>query len=68
VGELVEILARRVPGFRQQMDAAMLNVAVNDDLVLHGLRDRPLRDGDVVEIVPTISGGTSVNFRTGSRV
>jgi molybdopterin converting factor small subunit len=57
VGELIEILARRVPGFRQQMDAAMLNIAINDDLVVHDLPARPLRDGDVIEIVPTISGG-----------
>lgn len=54
---LVEMLSRRVPGFREQMDAAMLNVAVNDELILHDLRALPLHDGDTVEIVPTISGG-----------
>lgn len=57
LGELVEILACRVPGFREQMEAAMLNIAVNDDLIVHDLPGRALRDGDVIEVVPTISGG-----------
>jgi molybdopterin converting factor small subunit len=54
---LMELLARRVPGFREQMDGALLNVAVNGELILHDLARRPLHDGDSVEIVPTISGG-----------
>ena len=57
VGELVEILDRRVPGFRAQFDDALLNFAVNDELVLHRVQEHPLADGDVVELVPTISGG-----------
>jgi molybdopterin converting factor small subunit len=34
-----------------------MNVAVNDEMLLHGVRERPLADGDVVELIPTISGG-----------
>ncbi len=57
IAELVEVLERRVPGFRSLFDDALLNFAVNDELVLHRVRDRPLADGDVVELIPTISGG-----------
>ena len=35
----------------------MLNFAVNDEIILHRAGERPLADGDVVEIVPAISGG-----------
>ena len=57
IGELVEVLDRRLPGFRGQFDDALLNFAVNDELVLHRVREHTLADGDVVELVPTISGG-----------
>ncbi len=57
VAELIEVLERRIPGFRDQLDDAVFNFAVNDEMVLHHARDRALRPGDVVEIVPTISGG-----------
>jgi molybdopterin converting factor small subunit len=57
VGMLVDVLSRRVPGFSEKFADAILNFAVNDDLVLHDLLQQPLRDGDRVEIVPTISGG-----------
>jgi molybdopterin converting factor small subunit len=57
VAGLIDILSRRVPGFREQLDEAVLNFAVNDELILHDVGSRPLRDGDTVEIVPTISGG-----------
>lgn len=57
VGELMEILAGRLPGFRALFDDALVNVAVNDDMLLHRVRERTLADGDVVELVPTISGG-----------
>jgi molybdopterin converting factor small subunit len=59
VAGLIDVLARRVPGFREQLEDAVLNFAVNDELILHDVRSRPLQDGDTVEIVPTISGGTT---------
>jgi len=58
LGELVEAIERRRPGFRDQMDDAVFNFAVNDEMVLFRARDRELRDGDVVEVVPAISGGS----------
>ena len=57
VGALIEVLDRRIPGFRDQLEDSVFNFAVNDELLLHHARDRALCDGDVVEIVPTISGG-----------
>ena len=57
LAELVEVLDRRIPGFRDQLDDSVFNFAVNDEMLLHHVRERALADGDVVEIVPTISGG-----------
>jgi molybdopterin converting factor small subunit len=57
IAALIEVLDRRIPGFRDQLDDSVFNFAVNDEMLLHGARERQLRDGDVVEIIPTISGG-----------
>ena len=57
VGELIEALDARIPGFKDQLDDSVFNFAVNDELILHHARTRPLADGDRVEIIPTISGG-----------
>ena len=57
IGELVESIDRRIPGFRDQLDDSVFNFAVNDEMLLHHARERALRDGDVVEVIPTISGG-----------
>jgi molybdopterin converting factor small subunit len=57
VAELIEALDVRIPGFKDQMDDSVFNFAVNDELLLHHARERALADGDVVEIIPTISGG-----------
>lgn len=57
VGDLVEAIDRRVPGFREQLDDSVFNFAVNDEMLLYHARQRALRDGDVVEVIPTISGG-----------
>lgn len=57
IGELIEVLDRRIPGFRGQLDDSVFNFAVNGEMLLHDVRARALRPGDVVEIVPTISGG-----------
>ena len=58
VAGLVEILARRIPGLSDKLDDAVLNFAVNDELILHDVLRTPLKDGDTVELVPTISGGS----------
>jgi molybdopterin converting factor small subunit len=57
LAQLVDVLDRRIPGFREQLDDSVFNFAVNDEMLLHHVRERALADGDTVEIVPTISGG-----------
>jgi len=57
IGALIEVLDRRIPGFRDQLDDSVFNFAVNDEMLLVHARARALRDGDVVEVIPTISGG-----------
>ena len=57
IADLVEALDVRIPGFKDQLDDSVFNFAVNDELLLHRARDRRLADGDIVEIIPTISGG-----------
>ncbi len=59
VAELLDVIDRRIPGLRAQLDDSVFNFAINDELVLHGVRDRRLEDGDTVEIIPTIAGGQS---------
>jgi molybdopterin converting factor small subunit len=57
VADLVDALDVRIPGFKAQLDDSVFNFAVNDELLLHRARERRLADGDIVEIIPTISGG-----------
>jgi molybdopterin converting factor small subunit len=57
IAQLIDALDRRIPGFRDQLDDSVFNFAVNDEMLLYQARDRALQDGDVVEVVPTISGG-----------
>jgi molybdopterin converting factor small subunit len=58
IADLVAALDRRIPGFRDQLDDSVFNFAVNDELLLHNASRRTLADGDRVEIIPTISGGS----------
>ncbi len=57
IADLVEALDVRIPGFKDQLDDSVFNFAVNYELLLHRALERRLSDGDVVEIIPTISGG-----------
>lgn len=57
VGQLVEALDRLVPGLAQELDDPLYNIAVNDELLLHNVDARPVKDGDVIEIVPSMAGG-----------
>jgi molybdopterin converting factor small subunit len=57
IAELVGVIDARIPGFREQLDDSVFNFAVNDEMLLHHARERALRDGDTVEVIPTISGG-----------
>ena len=57
IAELADALDRRIPGFRDQLDEAVFNFAVNDEVLLYRARERVLNPGDVVEVIPAISGG-----------
>ena len=57
VAALLLALDRKIPGISAELADPIFNFAVNDEMLLHGVRKHPLNDGDVVEIVPTISGG-----------
>lgn len=57
VAALIDALDTRIPGFKEQLDDSVFNFAVNDEMLLYHARDRRLADGDIVEIIPTISGG-----------
>ncbi len=57
VGELFAAVERLVPGLGERLDDPVYNVAINDDMLLHGVQAHPLHDGDIVEIIPTIAGG-----------
>ena len=59
IADLIDVLDRRIPGFRDQLNDSVFNFAVNDEMLLYHARDRALKSGDVVEIIPTISGGWS---------
>ena len=54
---LVAALDRQFPGLGRELDDPLYNFAVNDEMLLHGVRTHTLKGGDVVEVVPTISGG-----------
>ena len=57
MAELLAALERKAPRLVRQLDDSVFNFAVNDEMLLHGVRGHRLRDGDRVEIVPAISGG-----------
>lgn len=57
IGELIDVLDRRIPGFRDQLNDSVFNFAVNDEMLLFQARERALKAGDVVEVVPALSGG-----------
>ncbi|MGQ0736002.1 MAG: MoaD/ThiS family protein [Acidobacteriota bacterium] len=57
IAALVQALDRQAPGLAAALGDPLYNVAVNDELLLHGERTRRLADGDIVEFVPTIAGG-----------
>lgn len=64
VGQLVDYLEARYPGFKGRLIGedgdlqGFVNVYVNDQDVrfLQGL-DTPLKDGDTVSILPAVAGG-----------
>jgi molybdopterin converting factor small subunit len=57
IDQLVAALGRARPDLPGQLQDTIFNFAVNDEMLLHDVPHHPLQDGDVVEIVPAISGG-----------
>jgi molybdopterin converting factor small subunit len=57
IQELVSVLRQARPDVVSRLDDSIFNFAVNDEMLIHDAGGHPLRDGDVVEIVPAISGG-----------
>lgn len=57
VGQLIQALDRLVPGIAKELDDPLYNFAINDEIVLHGVDARAVKDGDVVEVIPSMAGG-----------
>ena len=57
VGQLLQALGRLKPGLSKELDDPLYNIAVNDEILLHAVDAREVRDGDVVEIIPSMAGG-----------
>lgn len=57
VGQLIQALERLKPGLAKELDDPLYNIAVNDEILLHAVDAREVKDGDVVEVVPSMAGG-----------
>lgn len=57
VGQLIQALDRQVPGLARELDDPFYNIAVNDEILLHRVDAHAVRDGDVIEVIPSIAGG-----------
>ena len=58
IGQLVAAIERLRPDLAEHLHDSLYNFAVNDTLILHGADRHPLKDGDIVELIPTIAGGS----------
>lgn len=57
VGQLIQALERLVPGIAKELDDPLYNIAINDEILLHAVDARAVKDGDVVEVIPSMAGG-----------
>ena len=57
IGQLIQALDRLAPGMAKELDDPLYNIAINQEILLHSVDARPVNDGDVVEIIPSIAGG-----------
>ena len=57
IGQLIQALDRIAPGMARELDDPLYNIAVNDEILLHAVDAREVRDGDIVEIIPSMAGG-----------
>ena len=54
---MIQALDRLVPGIAKELDDPLYNIAINDEILLHTVDSRPVKDGDIVEVIPTMAGG-----------
>lgn len=59
VRELTSALRQARPDLVSRLDDSIFNIAINDEMLVHEADTHAVHDGDVVEIVPAISGGES---------
>ena len=57
IAQFVAALDHAQPGLAARLNDTIFNFAVNHETLTHGVYHHPIKDGDVVEIVPAISGG-----------
>jgi molybdopterin converting factor small subunit len=57
VGQLIQALERLAPGMAHELDDPLYNIAINQEILLHSVDSRPVKDGDIIEIIPSIAGG-----------
>ena len=59
VGALLDLLAARYPQLKRALERedSLVNVAINDQMYVEGIRNLSLKSGDRVELVQAISGG-----------
>jgi molybdopterin converting factor small subunit len=57
VEELTRALCQARPDLVTRLNDSIYNFAINDEMLIHDAGSHAVRDGDVVEIVPAISGG-----------
>ena len=57
VGQLLQALERLKPGLYKELDDPLYNIAINQEILLHSVDSRPVKDGDIVEVIPSIAGG-----------
>jgi molybdopterin converting factor small subunit len=57
VGQLIQAIDRLAPGIAKELDDPLYNIAVNDEILLHSVDSRAVKDGDVVEVIPSMAGG-----------
>lgn len=57
IGQLIQALDRIAPGIAKELDDPLYNIAINDEILLHSVDSRSVKDGDVVEVIPSMAGG-----------
>ena len=57
VGQLIQAMDRLAPGIAKELDDPLYNIAVNDEILLHSVDARAVKDGDVIEVIPSMAGG-----------